>query len=180
MLQAVLVRRRRRRRLVRWPGNSRLTRTSTKRATKPFRSRTKTMACWYFRWIGRVNLIREFTQFSSAFFRSQLQLHCAPASPWSLTPFIASPPHDRSSSSTSLITSLSSGHISYLTPDSTGALIVHDSWTAHDHEPWITAWDKWAGRGGSVVWSGGDDLKLKRWDVRESNEGGSSMVVGKW
>ncbi|CAK9785764.1 unnamed protein product [Cutaneotrichosporon oleaginosum] len=34
-------------------------------------------------------------------------------------------------------------------------------WHAHDFEPWITAW-----QGPQTLWSGGDDLALKRWDVR--------------
>jgi diphthamide biosynthesis protein 7 len=46
---------------------------------------------------------------------------------------------------------------------STGELEVSSSWAAHDYEPWITAWDS---TGAHTVWSGGDDLRLKRWDVR--------------
>ncbi|BEI82061.1 hypothetical protein CcaverHIS002_0212210 [Cutaneotrichosporon cavernicola] len=38
---------------------------------------------------------------------------------------------------------------------------VVERWAAHDFEPWITAW-----QGRDTVWSGGDDLALKRWDIR--------------
>lgn len=62
-----------------------------------------------------------------------------------------------------LITSLSDGHLAHLTQGADGSLIVSQSWKAHDYEPWITAWDRWQS---NTVWSGGDDLRLKCWDVR--------------
>lgn len=68
-----------------------------------------------------------------------------------------------SSNSDSLITSLSSGSLAHLTPTSTGELHVASTWQAHEFEPWITSWDKWDR---NIVWSGGDDLKLKKWDMR--------------
>jgi len=64
----------------------------------------------------------------------------------------------------SLIVSLSNGSLSLLNPDSTGSLQVSHSWHAHAYEPWIAAWDYWDT---SVVYSGGDDLKLKSWDIRQ-------------
>ncbi|KAJ9109161.1 hypothetical protein QFC21_000489 [Naganishia friedmannii] len=48
-------------------------------------------------------------------------------------------------------------------PYDTGELIVEQAWESHDYEPWITAFDLWRP---DVVWSGGDDLKLKQWDLR--------------
>ncbi|KAJ7597044.1 WD-40 repeat-containing protein [Mycena floridula] len=64
----------------------------------------------------------------------------------------------------SLIVSSSDGSLSLLQPDTTGYLEVLSSWHAHDYEPWIAAWDYW---NHSVVYSGGDDLKLKSWDIRQ-------------
>jgi diphthamide biosynthesis protein 7 len=62
-----------------------------------------------------------------------------------------------------VMTSLSSGELAHLVRDDTGELTVSSQWAAHDFEPWITAWD---GTDLSTAWSGGDDLRLKRWDVR--------------
>ncbi|KIK92315.1 hypothetical protein PAXRUDRAFT_147591 [Paxillus rubicundulus Ve08.2h10] len=63
----------------------------------------------------------------------------------------------------SLIVSLSDGSLSLLRPCSQGELAISDKWHAHDHEPWIAAWDYWDT---SVLYSGGDDLKMKGWDER--------------
>jgi diphthamide biosynthesis protein 7 len=41
---------------------------------------------------------------------------------------------------------------------------VVETWGAHDFEAWIAAYDCWSN--GNVVWSGGDDLCLKGWDLR--------------
>jgi len=62
-----------------------------------------------------------------------------------------------------LIVSLSDGSLSLLKPCSQG-LMVSDKWHAHDHEPWIAAWDYWHN---AVIYSGGDDLQMKGWDERQ-------------
>ncbi|KAF9231705.1 WD40-repeat-containing domain protein [Melanogaster broomeanus] len=64
----------------------------------------------------------------------------------------------------SLIVSLSNGSLTLLKPSSQGELAISDNWHAHDHEPWIAAWDYW---NTSVIYSGGDDLKMKGWDERQ-------------
>ncbi|KAI0639409.1 WD-40 repeat-containing protein [Trametes polyzona] len=69
-----------------------------------------------------------------------------------------------------LIVSLSDGSLSLLQPESSAGLTVTDSWHAHDYEPWIAAWDYW---NTNVVYSGGDDLKMKGWDIRQ---GGSQPI----
>ncbi|KAJ6519825.1 WD40-repeat-containing domain protein [Mycena sanguinolenta] len=63
----------------------------------------------------------------------------------------------------SLVVSLSNGSLCHLSPNESG-LSIADSWHAHDFEPWIAAWDYWDP---SIIWSGGDDLKLKGWDIRQ-------------
>ncbi|WVW80033.1 hypothetical protein I302_102006 [Kwoniella bestiolae CBS 10118] len=68
------------------------------------------------------------------------------------------------SSPSSIITSLSTGNLSHITPTPTG-WEVDSTWKAHDYEPWITSFDNWDS---NTVWSGGDDCKLKRWDIRET------------
>ncbi|OJA21503.1 hypothetical protein AZE42_05114 [Rhizopogon vesiculosus] len=65
----------------------------------------------------------------------------------------------------SLVVSLSNGSLCVLKPDSTGEVSVVDKWHAHDYEPWIAAWNYWDT---SVVYSGGDDLTMKGWDIRQS------------
>ncbi|KAJ7630947.1 WD40-repeat-containing domain protein [Roridomyces roridus] len=66
----------------------------------------------------------------------------------------------------SLVVSLSNGNLCLLTPGqgSSFGLDISDTWHAHDNEPWIAAWDYWDS---SIIYSGGDDLKLKGWDVRQ-------------
>ncbi|KII94377.1 hypothetical protein PLICRDRAFT_153974 [Plicaturopsis crispa FD-325 SS-3] len=68
-----------------------------------------------------------------------------------------------SSSSGSLIVSLSNGELCLLKPHD-DELRVTDRWHAHDYEPWIAAWNYWDQ---NIVYSGGDDMKLKGWDVRQ-------------
>ncbi|KAK7064228.1 WD-repeats-region domain-containing protein [Favolaschia claudopus] len=63
----------------------------------------------------------------------------------------------------SLVVSLSNGSLCLLTP-AENTLSISDTWHAHDFEPWIAAWDYWDS---PVIYSGGDDLKLKGWDIRQ-------------
>ncbi|CCL98958.1 uncharacterized protein FIBRA_00966 [Fibroporia radiculosa] len=65
----------------------------------------------------------------------------------------------------SLVTSLSDGDLALLRSDSNTGLTVTEKWHAHDYEPWIAAWNYWDN---NVVYSGGDDLKMKAWDIRRS------------
>ncbi|KXN90029.1 Diphthamide biosynthesis protein 7 [Leucoagaricus sp. SymC.cos] len=62
----------------------------------------------------------------------------------------------------SLVVSLSNGSVCILRPTE-ASVSLSDSWHAHDHEPWIAAWNYW---NTNVLYTGGDDLKLKTWDVR--------------
>ncbi|TDL28441.1 WD40 repeat-like protein [Rickenella mellea] len=63
-----------------------------------------------------------------------------------------------------LTVSLSDGHVSLLRPSQSSILALSDSWCAHDFECWVSAWNYWDT---NVVFSGGDDLKLKAWDIRQ-------------
>ncbi|OWZ80747.1 WD40 repeat domain 85 [Cryptococcus neoformans Bt85] len=62
-----------------------------------------------------------------------------------------------------IITSVSNGSLAHLIPASSG-YVLSSSWPAHDFEPWITTFSI---DDPKTVWSGGDDCKLKRWDLRE-------------
>ncbi|KAL7336774.1 WD40-repeat-containing domain protein [Rhodotorula toruloides] len=62
----------------------------------------------------------------------------------------------------SIVVSLSDGSVCTLGGES--AFEVTSSWHAHDFEPWIAAFDCWES---STVWTGGDDLMLKGWDLRQ-------------
>ncbi|KAI5124689.1 hypothetical protein M0805_004297 [Coniferiporia weirii] len=64
----------------------------------------------------------------------------------------------------SISVSSSDGFLSVWKPDSSGTFCEALSWLAHDFEAWITAWDYW---NTNTVYSGGDDLKFKGWDVRQ-------------
>ncbi|KAG5647997.1 hypothetical protein DXG03_007031 [Asterophora parasitica] len=64
----------------------------------------------------------------------------------------------------SIVASLSNGSLCLLSPSESGGLSLVNTWHAHDFEPWIAAWNYWDT---SVVYSGGDDLKLKGWDIRQ-------------
>ncbi|CAA7265794.1 unnamed protein product [Cyclocybe aegerita] len=64
----------------------------------------------------------------------------------------------------SLVASLSNGNLCLLTAAQGSGLSVQETWHAHDYEPWIAAWNYWDT---NVIYSGGDDLKLKAWDIRQ-------------
>ncbi|KAF5314173.1 hypothetical protein D9611_006820 [Ephemerocybe angulata] len=66
-----------------------------------------------------------------------------------------------------LVVSLSNGSLCHLQPDSTGGLTVTSEWNAHDYEPWIASWNY---HDTNVIYSGGDDLKMKAWDTRAGFE----------
>ncbi|KDQ07691.1 hypothetical protein BOTBODRAFT_192246 [Botryobasidium botryosum FD-172 SS1] len=65
--------------------------------------------------------------------------------------------------SASLIVSRSDGELSLLRC-ANGDMREVMSWHAHEFEPWIAAWNYWDA---NIVYSGGDDCKLKGWDVRQ-------------
>ncbi|KAG8962755.1 hypothetical protein FRC05_005121 [Tulasnella sp. 425] len=67
-------------------------------------------------------------------------------------------------SNESIVTSTSDGCLSVIAPED-GEMRVTETWKAHDFEPWIAAWDYWSG--GQIVYSGGDDCKMKGWDLRQ-------------
>ncbi|GAA5956021.1 hypothetical protein JCM8115_004389 [Rhodotorula mucilaginosa] len=62
----------------------------------------------------------------------------------------------------SIVVSLSSGSICLLEGET--SFEVTSTWHAHDFEPWIAAFDCWEP---TTVWTGGDDLTLKGWDLRQ-------------
>ncbi|KAM0793082.1 hypothetical protein ACM66B_000565 [Microbotryomycetes sp. NB124-2] len=80
--------------------------------------------------------------------------------------------------SASIVVSLSNGSICTLDPSSSSSSLsdykVTRRWHAHDFEPWIAAYDCWSP---NTVWTGGDDLKLKRWDIRTIGGGSDSDDV---
>ncbi|EPQ60817.1 WD40 repeat-like protein [Gloeophyllum trabeum ATCC 11539] len=67
----------------------------------------------------------------------------------------------------SVVVSLSDGTLSILKPENSTGLVQVESWSAHDFEPWIAAWNYWDD---NIIYSGGDDAKLKGWDIRQGFE----------
>lgn len=65
----------------------------------------------------------------------------------------------------SLVVSLSNGNLCLLQPKDQTGLLITDTWAAHDYEPWIAAWNYWDT---NIIYSGGDDLKMKAWDIRQA------------
>ena len=55
----------------------------------------------------------------------------------------------------------------------TGALEIVQTSKQHDYEAWICTYDTWDP---NLIYSGGDDCKLKIWDLRSCNRG---VVIGK-
>jgi len=66
-----------------------------------------------------------------------------------------------------LAVSLSSGSICLVRPTAAASFQLVSTWHAHDFEPWTVAWNYW---NTNVIYSGGDDLKLKAWDIRQNCE----------
>lgn len=64
----------------------------------------------------------------------------------------------------SMIVSQSDGTLCLLKPQDRTGLTITNTWAAHDFEPWIAAWNYWDT---NIIYSGGDDLKLKGWDIRQ-------------
>ncbi|PPQ80813.1 hypothetical protein CVT25_001938 [Psilocybe cyanescens] len=63
-----------------------------------------------------------------------------------------------------LVVSLSNGNLCLLSPVEGSSIAVTETWHAHDYEPWIAAWNYYDT---NIIYSGGDDLKLKGWDIRQ-------------
>ncbi|GJE86117.1 WD-40 repeat-containing protein [Phanerochaete sordida] len=71
---------------------------------------------------------------------------------------------DPTSTLGNVVVSLSNGSLALLKPTDNARLSVTETWHAHDHEPWIAAWNYWDT---NVIYSGGDDLTMKGWDIRQ-------------
>ncbi|EIN13740.1 WD40 repeat-like protein [Punctularia strigosozonata HHB-11173 SS5] len=68
------------------------------------------------------------------------------------------------SSMGNLIVSLSNGELALVLPDAENCMTVAETWHAHEHEPWIAAWNYWDT---NMIFSGGDDLTMRAWDIRQ-------------
>ena len=63
----------------------------------------------------------------------------------------------------SIILSDSLGRLAFMACCDTGELVCSSQWKAHEYEAWVTASDHWNAH---MVYSGGDDTKLRGWDLR--------------
>lgn len=63
-----------------------------------------------------------------------------------------------------IVTSMSNGSVCILRPQGESGMVVTDTWEAHDYESWVAAWNYWDT---NIIYSGGDDLKMKGWDMRQ-------------
>jgi diphthine methyl ester acylhydrolase len=64
-----------------------------------------------------------------------------------------------------LVVSMSNGFIALLRSSESAGLTLTDTWRAHEFEPWVAAWNYWDT---NILYTGGDDLKMKGWDIRQS------------
>ncbi|XP_033109190.1 diphthine methyltransferase-like isoform X2 [Anneissia japonica] len=64
----------------------------------------------------------------------------------------------------SIVTSDSKGMVSTFQVSNERSLSQISQWTAHEFEAWISAFDYWQP---NVIYSGGDDCRLKGWDIRK-------------
>lgn len=76
-----------------------------------------------------------------------------------------------------LIVSDSKGHLTVLALTSTWSLDLVFSWKGHDFEAWTSAFDLWSSS--LVVFSGGDDCKLKCFDVHRTSSIACPVFVSK-
>ncbi|XP_065898342.1 diphthine methyltransferase-like isoform X2 [Dysidea avara] len=69
------------------------------------------------------------------------------------------------SSQQCVFVSSSTGKISSMSLNEAGQLVGLRLWSAHEHEAWIVAADRW---NTNIIYSGGDDCKLLVWDHRDN------------
>ncbi|KAJ2715595.1 hypothetical protein H4R19_001117 [Coemansia spiralis] len=81
---------------------------------------------------------------------------------------------DGQAATASIVTSHSDGSIQLVELTNAG-VVVSSQWQGHDLEAWIAAFDYWQP---SVVYTGGDDARLKGWDLR-SGPGTHTVNLGR-
>lgn len=80
---------------------------------------------------------------------------------------------DRSNEAKAIV-SQSDGTLACISHTLTSSPII-ETWKAHEYEAWTTAFDCWSQ--GNVLWSGGDDLCLKGWDLRTNCKDGERLSI---